>query len=564
MGAVARFYLFVRNENLKPRSFCFVYKLLLKMSEEESRTLNLRKGPPKRSERRTSILKPSNREPLQDVANQGSSKSPDIESTLTFNFGGQKSTRRSSFGRRVSFSAAAKVKEFRRDDLSLWNSTYEEERSNLNSDSSSATKSGESDVFMDKTFVGNDDMETTEVIVKPDSAQVQASLMEKFGSKSSKVCSNTNTTVGMDMTKVGSETLSNEDEYGMEITGMIQKTEANQGLSLKEKFGSKSTQICSNTIVNMDMTRVGPETRDFNKSAKVTSSNCNFEGNDMEITGVISKPEANQVLSSLREKFGSKSSKISPNNTVNSEVPLIHQTFQTSANKTIVGTDENMEMTEAIPAVQKMQKSSNKKVASIEDNMEMTEAIPAILRPLKRSNSNQEVEGINDNIGMTGPIPPMRKPLKKNNTNKTIMGNDENMEMTGIIPRLQEPSQRNKTNKSLIGNDENMEMTEAIPTIQKVMQKVNANETEVNFDKNMELTGMMIPVIPKSSQKSEVDGINKTIVGSDDHMELTEAIPAIQKPLQKYNTNKAVVNIDENMEMTEMIPVIPKTFQKDK
>ena len=83
------------------------------------------------------------------------------------------------------------MKEFRRDDLSLWNSTYEEERSNLNSDSSSATKSGESDVFMDKTFVGNDDMETTEVIEKPDSAQVQASLMEKFGSKSTKVCSNT-------------------------------------------------------------------------------------------------------------------------------------------------------------------------------------------------------------------------------------------------------------------------------------------------------------------------------------------------------------------------------------
>ena len=81
---------------------------------------------------------------LQEVAN-----SPDLDPTLTFNVGGLKSTRRASFGRRVSFSASTKIKEFRTDgpDLTTWNSTYEEERSNLNSDSSS--QRSDSDVLAD-------------------------------------------------------------------------------------------------------------------------------------------------------------------------------------------------------------------------------------------------------------------------------------------------------------------------------------------------------------------------------------------------------------------------------
>ena len=98
---------------------------------------------------------------LQEVAN-----SPDLDPTLTFNVGGLKSTRRASFGRRVSFSASTKIKEFRTDgpDLTTWNSTYEEERSNLNSDSSS--QRSDSDVLADKTFCGNDDMEETGVLPK--------------------------------------------------------------------------------------------------------------------------------------------------------------------------------------------------------------------------------------------------------------------------------------------------------------------------------------------------------------------------------------------------------------
>ena len=81
---------------------------------------------------------------LQEVAN-----SPDLDPTLTFNTGGLKSTRRASFGRRISFSASTKIKEFRTDgpDLTTWNSTYEEERSNLNSDSSS--QRSDSDVLAD-------------------------------------------------------------------------------------------------------------------------------------------------------------------------------------------------------------------------------------------------------------------------------------------------------------------------------------------------------------------------------------------------------------------------------
>ena len=74
--------------------------------------------------------------------------------------------RRASFGRRVSFSTVSKVKEFRTDDrdFTIWNSTYEEEKSNLKTDSSDCSSQkteGEDDVFAEKSFIAppNDEEE---------------------------------------------------------------------------------------------------------------------------------------------------------------------------------------------------------------------------------------------------------------------------------------------------------------------------------------------------------------------------------------------------------------------
>ena len=74
----------------------------------------------------------------------------DMEPTLTFTTnldggGGVKKTRRASFGRRVSFSTANKIKEFRTDEreCTVWNATYEEERNSSTPKSSSDASSGE-------------------------------------------------------------------------------------------------------------------------------------------------------------------------------------------------------------------------------------------------------------------------------------------------------------------------------------------------------------------------------------------------------------------------------------
>ena len=53
-----------------------------------------------------------------------------------------------------------------------------------------------------------------------------------------------------------------------------------------------------------------------------------------------------------------------------------------------------------------------------------------------------------------------------------------------------------------------------------------------------------------------MDDINKKTVGSDDQMAMNEAMPAIQKPLQRNGNNKNVESIDVNMEMTGVILVI--------
>ena len=503
---------------------------------------------------------------LQEVAN-----SPDLDPTLTFNVGGLKSTRRSSFGRRVSFSASTKIKEFRTDgpDLTTWNSTYEEERSNLNSDSSS--QRNDSDVLADKTFCGNDDMEETGVLPKEKSNIANTDFLSQRN----------------DSNLLDNKTLvGNED---MEVTRILPNPQAGQVLSsLREKFGSKSAKEGSNDTLSTTKTGFGSVTINSNEAMDMTCT-----------------------MSSLREKFGSKFDKSEIGNeeadiakTANSKSNESRMEMTTISSSNSTDKDAEMEITAAVPTavtlVQKntvtedmFDKTSDKVKESAFDNMEMTCSLSASLKEKIRSN----LEPKNSNCAK--PLNQSPKPLDESSMEMTLavvvpkqpaqMQNDtENMEFTCALPiarkmkvnTISEPENINSLkpsnieescmnmtevlvcSKNTVGNQddmENMEMTCAVPTGLKEKNgsvadpEISSNQKRSNLEESgMEMTEAV--VLKKITVQTE---------NEIENMEMTCALPNAIKEKKSSNANISstmkVLKPDESgMEMTEALP-----FQKE-
>ena len=179
-----------------------------------------------------------------------------------------KNNRRNSIGRRVSFSRAIQqVKEFRTDErnFTIWNSTYEKEDSQIHSDSSCSTqKSGEGEVFAEKSF-----------IAAPDEDMEMTCAIQRAPSSSTK----TQSASAANMTIFGN------DDMEMTITQSV----------LRKKFGSK---LKSDDNDVTDKSFVAEITDVIPKSSIHQPINAtNFGNDDMEMT---------TSNSFLAEKFGSK------------------------------------------------------------------------------------------------------------------------------------------------------------------------------------------------------------------------------------------------------------------
>ena len=188
-----------------------------------------------------------------------------------------KDNRRSSIGRRVSFSRAIQqVKEFRTDErnFTIWNSTYEKEDSQIASDSSCSTqKGGEDEVLAEKSF-----------IAAPDEDMEMTCAIPRSSSSSSTKSQSANTT-----------TIFGNDDMEMTITQSV----------LRKKFGSKLTSASNQNDVtdksfvavtqdDMEMTCAIPKSAVMEKRPIDTTKFGNDD--DMEMTS------SNGFLA---EKFGS-------------------------------------------------------------------------------------------------------------------------------------------------------------------------------------------------------------------------------------------------------------------
>ena len=180
---------------------------------------------------------------LKDVGNSPGSLDDNPTATVTFTNAMNKGNkrRRSSFGRRVSFSTATKVKEFATGDkdYTLWNSTYEEERKNVSSDSSHKSDT-DSEVFLaEKTFMMNDEMEMTDVLptVQPvDPGSATRTDMTVVGSEEMEVTMAANKT----MEKFSVE--DTNDQVTMEITALVKPA----------SFFAKQLLPCNSTKDDME------------------------------------------------------------------------------------------------------------------------------------------------------------------------------------------------------------------------------------------------------------------------------------------------------------------------
>lgn len=440
---------------------------------------------------------------MQDVGN-----SP-AEPTITFTRGDfkPKKDRRSSIGRRVSFSAATKVKEFRTDekDLTVWNATYEEERSTLNSDSSS--QKSDDNVFVDKTFVSNDDMEVTAI----QTPRVRSLPKEKENEK--------NQTMSMDLT----------------IAPQVETTSADALSGLIEKFGSKKDK--STTQANdMDLTSAVPKTL-----IKSPSMDCPNQSS-MELTGAVpSIVPTNQNDSMEMTKSISANMKKKMTQFKNESMEMTEAVPSAKA-----GNEIDMEITEALPNLK-----ANKTSTLTNTSMEMTEAVPPMNFVHKENMPIIHNEAKNVSMEMTEAVPSVEFRENENISFKQDR-RDDSMEMTEAVPRM---SNTGKENVPLIKQSEelrnvSMEMTEAVPSIE-VLDKENLPQQNSEKNISMELT----TAVPNMKNITDKENVSYQSDVKNASMEMTEAFPSIRigGPV-KESLRKAEDLKNVSMEMTEAVP----------
>ena len=408
--------------------------------------------------------------------------------------------RRSSFGRRVSFSAATKVKEFATGDkdYTLWNSTYEEERKNVSSDSSQKSDT-DSEVFLaEKTFMMNDEMEMTDVLPTVQAAHPGSSTRN-------------------DMTVVGSEE--------MEVT-MTNKT--------MEKF---SVEDANDQEVTMDFTSVVRPASSFAKQLQCSNTD------DMEMTSaMIQNISENKGLNNVKP-------------TESSVTTFLSQLKSSSACKNV---EDDMEMTKPIS----MEEAHEIGSASLQkprpselndDNMEITEFLT--LRDVSTKLAKNDME--NDDMEMTKSV---CYQIDSNQFNKDEISDEKAMNKeVDNAKNTQTPPPISRQAKTKAEVDIDMEMTKPISTKEikeiNIPRKQTAMCTENDVD-DMEITK---PISSKEIEEINIPYKHTAMMCKENDavdMEITEFVP--REIVAKKTENCS--NIDD-MEMTK--PVFFQIKSKD-
>ena len=395
--------------------------------------------------------------------------------------------RRSSIGRRVSFSTANRVKEFITDEgKTIWNSTYEEEKSNMHSDSSACQKS-DNEGFAEKSFIatGDEEMDFTCAIPKP---RGESNSNEKGSSKN-------------DMT-----TIFGNDDMEMTITQSV----------LKKKFGASNDHTFSQEKTFMNVENDGMDmTCAVAKSSKsiLQQSNATIFGDDDD--------DMEMARSALCEKFGSKFAS--------------KQNEKANLEKSIcIGLDESLDDVVSETG-QTITKINDDKVT--EDEMQLTCAIPKLPSSKSISKSTASKAVNDENMEMTCPVPKeFEKKSKATFSVKepSIVSHDDEakMELTCAIPKLMS-SNLSSTSKGA----SNKTVNETSQTITK------SNDDKVTEDE-MQLT-CAIPKLPSSKSISQSTANSNKPVIIDENIEITCRVP---KDFLKKN--KADVSVEEGMEVT--------------
>ena len=363
----------------------------------------------------------------------------------------------------------------------------------------------------------------------------------------------------------------------------------------------------------MEETGVLPKEKSNNTNTDFSSQrndsnlvyNKTIVGNeDMEVTRILPNPQAGQVLSSLREKFGSKSDKERSNDTlsmnktgfgsvtINSNEAMdmtctmssLREKFGSKFDKSEIGNEEtdiaktansksnesrmemttifssnstdkdaDMEITAAVPTavtlVQKntvtedmFGKTSDKVKESAFDNMEMTCSLSASLKEKIRSNLEPKMSNC------AKPLNQSTKPL-----------DESSMEMTLAVVVPKQPAQ-------MQNDTENMDFTCALPIARKMKVNTISEPENINSLKpsNIEESCMNM---------TEVLVCSKNTVGNQDdmeNMEMTCAVPTVLKEKNgsvadpEISSNHKRSNLEESgMEMTEAVVLKKITVQTE-
>ena len=418
----------------------------------------------------------------------------------------------------MSFSTATKVKEFATGDkdYTLWNSTYEEERKNVSSDSSHKSDT-DSEVFLaEKTFMMNDEMEMTDALptVQPvDPGSATRTDMTVVGSEEMEV-----TMANKTMEKFSVE--DTNDQVTMEITALVKPASffakqlpCNSTKDDMEMTSAMTTAMLQNISDNRSRT-VKPQSvssvTSFLSQLKSSSASANFE-DDMEMTKPISMKETQEISIASEQnddddmeitEFLTLPTKPAKNDSGNDDMemtkPVCFKIDTKFKNEIIY--DEKVEKKELKYA--KTTQTPPKSKVELDNDMEITKPI-----------SMKEIQEIN--------IPSKQMPMCAEN-------NENDMEITEFLPREMLPE---KTKKDCVENDD-MEMTK--PVCFQIESKDIANhfkedtiaEEKEETEKEMEdspskLTKLMPEALTQHSEETEQVSNSRRI--AQDFLEVNES-----------------------------------------
>ncbi|OXU19328.1 hypothetical protein TSAR_003766 [Trichomalopsis sarcophagae] len=421
------------------------------------------------------------------------------------------------------------------------------------------------------------------------------------------------------------ENLTKTMEFTMAVPCSMQKAEnadKSNGISEKTNIFTNRSMEMTEIVSIFDKIRQIENNLQPCTNSTVQEKTKIFVNNSMEMTEAVPTLDKIRPLDNNRQLLNNVTSqektKIFIDNSMEmtEAVPILDKIRQsddntlplsgvTSQEKTKIFMNNSMEMTEAVPIKNIVHRLDENMQLSIKlttqeqtkifpnNSMEMTEAVPISNKFHEVSRSEQPITNStvdektkifsNKSMEITEAISVYKNANIQTANEKTKLFSNHSMEITEAVPVRQFPTVLERQThltpheKTKVFINNSMETTELIPghvesrrcvlLTDKSLHDITENKTKIFVNKSMEITQAIASGDKPSNYSKNVldqEGLEKTTIGLNMSMEMTEAVPFCNTipsnigPLHNNFQEKTNIFFNKSMDISETVPILSK------